>query len=374
MQIGLNDFEINYKRDKARTRIQFLVAMLLLLLVCLFSLCLRTDGKGFISLIDVFENIKTFIRLTYAQIFKLPLYLQKQDIISSLNYYEGTINSLNAVFVTIVCGAILSISGAAYQGVFRNPIASPAMLGVTSGVNLGLLLLLIIHSEAALYIDKERYAYTYFCGLSMVLIIILAGRLMGKNKVSVTDMLLVGAIFSQLANLVTSYFRFTLPVEKLQTLQNFTVGRLSALTGYSLYVFLLVSAIGLIPILLLRNSINAMCFGDEECRALGLNPNKMRIVILLSSTLLVAASVIHFGGVGLISLIVPHICRYIFGSNFKQIYPASTILGAIVLLIARDISTVLSALYGYIPVSVFISLIGTPMFMYLLVKQRRGWE
>jgi len=184
---------------------------------------------------------------------------------------------------------------------------------------------------------------------------------------------MVGVVISQLISTATTYFQFNMSLEDMEILQNFSMGRLTSITGFSLVIFCSVIMIGITPLFLLRYSLNVISFSDEDSYTLGINAGIIRIVALVFSTLLVTVSMIHCGSIGVISMIVPYIGRYLYGSDFRRMFFSCFVLGSILLLICRDITNAFSAVFGFIPVGIFVSLIGSPIFFFMIVKQRRGW-
>jgi iron complex transport system permease protein len=370
VQSGLDLFHKNMIKDRRKTIVIFLVSLLILVLVFGISVCHRTDGTGFISPENAIKNILSAITHKLAGITKNPAGYSMGEY-SSYTDYQETMDNLNSVFITMAAGGILALSGAVYQNVFRNPLAAPTMLGVASGINAGLLLFVLHYSSAALIMQKERYLYTYSCALGMLALVLAAGKLAGKRKFAANDMLLVGVVITQLVSIVITYFQFNMSLENLEMFQNFSMGRLTSITGMSRVIFVSIIVVGIIPIYLLRYSLNVISFSDEDAYTMGIHTGILRIVVLVFATLLVTASIIHCGSIGVISMIVPYITRYLYGSDFRKMFYSCFIMGAIMLLICRDITNALSAVFGFIPVGIFVSLIGSPVFFCMLVNARR---
>lgn len=322
------------EKGSRENKIVLVLAGLLLLELAL-SLCLTTSGEGFRFNLDTVKQ-----------------------------------NS-NPILVTCLNGGILAVSGAVFQTVFRNPLAAPSILGASTGVNIGLLVLVLQFQTNALLMVRERYLYTYGCAMLVVFLIMLSGKLVGKSNISVSDMLLVGAVISQIMNAVMMFYRFNMSLEIQEVLQNFTLGRLTTLSGDSFKLFCILVTVGIVPIVLLRFRINILSFGDEEAKSLGINPTIIRIILLMSATLLYTASIIHCGSIGMISLVVPFMARMLMGADFRYLFYACSLLGAVLLLLCRDVQTIITPISGFIPVTVFVSVLGTPVFVIMLLKQRR---
>ena len=376
MQIGLDQIKAIRKQDNYKTnRLMLLFLLILFILFCL-SMCLRTSRVGIVSPLDAFINLKTWLQLIIAQVFELPMYLNKHQIIAQLPLYYETVTRFKITLLTMVSGMILALSGAIYQGVFRNPIAAPTMLGVSSGVHIGILLLVLNYGGATYLMYAETYKYCYGFAMLILGIVWLAGKFVGgKNKVSVTDMLIVGAVISQMTNVFVSYYRFTMDENLLQIFQEISSGIYVNINSLSFIVLGIAVVVSIIPIHLIRFSFNAVCLENDDSYSLGINARVMRLAALICGTIMITAAMIHCGDVGMISLIVPHLCRYFFGADFKNIYYGSMIFGGILLVACRDVSALFYFGYnGSLPIGSVVSFIALPLFVVVLLQQRRGWE
>ena len=348
-------------------------------LIC-FTLCLRTGQAGVMSPAQALSNLITWARLSIARALQLPLYLEREELIAAHPYYLETIARSKNTLMTFLSGAILALSGAVYQGVFRNPMAAPTMLGVASGVNLGLLILTMQFGLDAYLMIRQRYVWCYALALVMLGLVLALGRFAGRGRTSVTDMLLVGTVLTQMVNVVISYFRFLMDDVQLEVFQELTMRGFTSNVSMegaaqSLLVLVLVMAAGGVPVLLMRFSFNALSFSDEEARSLGVRPAVMRAVSLLCVTLLMTAAVLHCGSVGILALVVPHLCRYWAGADFRRLYWSSALYGGLLLTACRAVSSLIYIEgYGSFPLGPIATLIAMPVLAFALAKGRRGWE
>ncbi len=357
------------------------MSALLFIIIVSFTLCLKSGGEpGIIAPREVAENLILWARLSFAKLFKLPLYLEREALIEQHPYYLMTVARFKNTVLTFLSGAILSLAGAVYQGVFRNPMAAPTMLGVTSGVNLGLLMLVLTFSTEVYFMTAQRYIYCYGFALVMLLLAMLGGKMIGRNRAAVTDMLLVGMVLTQMVNVIISYYRFVMDELDIEIMMELTMRGFSSNTSISFstisfYVMLITTIIGILPVHLMRFSFCAVSFSDEEALSMGVNPRVMRTISILGVTLLVASAIIHCGNVGILALVVPHVCRYWVGAKFKPLYYAGIFFGGLVLVLCRAISSLIYIEgFGSFPLGPLVTLTAMPILAMALMQRRRGWE
>ena len=343
-------------------------------------MCLRTGAREFMSPFMMLHNFTLWIRLSIADLFHTSLSLQRAELIAASPYYFETISRFRNLVDTAICGSIIAIGGATYQVIFKNPMAAPTMLGVGSGISLGLLLLVTQYSVQAYAMVKERFIYCFGLSILMLLIVIAAGRFMGKGRRSVTDMLLIGSVFAQIAGAITTFVRMRMELEELQILQTlsmygFTVNTDYEFAGTAMLVIIGLFILCMFPIYMMRSSFDALSFSDEESKMMGINSGVVRAVALLLVTTLVIIAILYCGTIGALSLAVPHICRYMFGSRFKNVFLGSAFMGALLLIICRGIS---SMIYlegmGFFPIGTIAGLVCAPLLAMVLSQRRRGWE
>jgi iron complex transport system permease protein len=266
----------------------------------------------------------------------------------------------------ILIGGGLAMAGAAYQGLFNNPMVSPDILGASAGAGfgaaLGILCGFSIVSIQLLSFATGLLAVMLAYGLASgparrgdpILMLVLVG-------------ILVGSVFASLIS-ITKYVAD--PYNKLPAITFWLMGSLAAITPKDTQVGILPILAGSIPLMLLRWRLNVLCFGEEEAQTLGLNTRRMRMIVIVCATMITSAAVSICGMVGWIGLVVPHLARMLVGPNHKVLLPASAIIGACFLLIVDDVAR--TAFTLEIPVGILTALIGAPFFLLLLLREQGG--
>ena len=381
MQTGLDmDLPMLKEREKRKARRAVMGTGILFMAVFCFSLCQRTSRTGFVHPAEVLRNLATWVRFETARAYSLPGFPElERTIRNELPLYYETLSRFRITVLTFFAGGMLSLGGAVYQCAFRNPIAAPSILGVTTGVDLGILLTVLQYGQRAYAETWARYRYSYFFSLLILLFVLLAGKLISglKKRPAVTDMLLVGMVLSQIIGVIYRYYEFESEAEVLVILRNLSGGIYINTDAISFLSLGIAFIAGVIPLFLLRFSFNAICFPDDDAYAMGVHPGRVRYSALLFATLLVVAAMIHVGaaGVAMLSLIVPHFCRYYLGADFKKLIWGCLVYGGIILLLCRALSSMISfGLYGSLPLSTVVSVLAAPVFVTILMQQRRGWE
>ncbi|MCS7239984.1 MAG: iron ABC transporter permease [Candidatus Bipolaricaulota bacterium] len=267
-----------------------------------------------------------------------------------------------------VVGANLAVSGAAFQGVFRNPLVESRILGVSAGAGLGAALAMVARAGPA-----GIQVFSFAGGLlAAALAILLASAFGGGILVLVLSGVLVSSFFSSLVSLV-KYFAD--PYVQLPGITFWLMGGLSAVRWAEVLPLVVVSAVGLGGLFLLRWRLNILTLSEAEAQALGLPVRRLRFLLVTLGTLLTAAAVSVSGVVGWVGLIVPHAARALVGPDHLFLLPASAGLGAAVLLLFDDIAR--TALPTEIPLDILTGLIGVPVFFALFMRQIRkgaGWR
>jgi iron complex transport system permease protein len=274
---------------------------------------------------------------------------------------------LPRVVAAILVGAALAASGATYQGMFRNPLVSPDILGVSAGAGLGAVLGIFL-SLPVLLIQLLAFVF----GLGTVFLVYALSRVVrGHDPLLV--LVLAGVVMSALAGSCISLIKYLAdPYDQLPAITFWLLGSLAAINLGDIAAVLPAIVIGLVPMYLLRWPMNLMSLGDEEARALGINAVKMRITFICAATLITSAAVSISGVIGWVGLIIPHIARMIVGPDFSRLLPASMLLGAAYLLTVDDVARTLTALE--IPLGILTAFLGAPFFLWLLARTRRGWQ
>ena len=268
------------------------------------------------------------------------------------------------VCAAALIGAGLSCAGAVFQGLFRNPLASPYTLGVSNGAGFGAALAIVL-SANALGIQFTSIA----CGLVAVLLTFLIAAQGKKSTVTlILSGMLIGSLFASLVALL----KFCAdPTEKLPQIVYWLMGSLSGITSASLLSILPFYCICLLLILLLRWRINVLSMGDTTAASFGIHVARERGIIICAASVLTALLVSIAGIIGWIGIVVPHLSRMLMGPNFKQLIPTSCVLGGAYLIIIDDICRCATALE--IPLGVITGIVGVPLFLYFIRKKKVDW-
>jgi iron complex transport system permease protein len=264
-------------------------------------------------------------------------------------------------------GAALSVAGATYQGLFKNPMVSPDILGASAGAGFGAAFGILL-SFNALGIQISAFLF----GLAAVTITYLISMIIGRGNNATLVLVLTGMVVAALFSSFISITKYVAdPYEKLPAITFYLMGGLDSVSMNDIKILTIPLLVGTIPLVLLRWQLNVLSFGDEESKSLGIDTSKLRVIIILCSTLITAGAVSISGMIGWIGLIIPHIARMVVGPNFKVLIPASLFIGGTFLLLVDDIAR--CAFSMEIPLGILTSLIGAPFFIYLLIKGGRGW-
>lgn len=269
------------------------------------------------------------------------------------------------IFAAVMVGACLAGSGAAYQSMFRNPLVSPDILGVSAGAGLGAVLGIVLNQSL---FTVQILAFVFgLASVSIVYMVSLAIKRHDQVLVLVLSGVAVGAFITAFISLITV---LSDPYGQLASITFWLMGGLGSVSMSELKLALPFALIGLLPLFLLRWRVDLLSLPDDEARALGLNTHNLRRLLIIASTL-TAASVVSFAGiVAWVGLLVPHLARLLVGPVFSRLLPASLVLGAVFLLITDTLSRSIAGIE--IPIGVLTSLLGVPFFMVLLVYGRRS--
>jgi iron complex transport system permease protein len=273
---------------------------------------------------------------------------------------------LPRIVAAMLVGAALSTAGAAYQGMFKNPLVSPDILGATAGAAFGAALG-IYFNFGVVGIQLSSFAF----GLVAVGLAYLVGGRIRHDPILalVLSGILIGTIFSS----STSLLKFMAdPYEKLPAITYWLLGSLSSIAPKDIWFIIGPMLLGFTPLYLLRWRLNVLSMGEEEAKALGLETDRLRITVILCSTLVTAAAVSISGMVGFVGLVIPHLTRMIVGPDYKALIPASILLGSAYLVVVDDLARVLTTVE--VPLGILTSVIGAPFFLYLILRSKGGWQ
>jgi iron complex transport system permease protein len=273
---------------------------------------------------------------------------------------------LPRVLAALIIGAALSVSGAAYQALFLNPLVSPGILGVLAGASFGAGLGIVFMSSWA---SIQALAFIFAC----LAVLMSLGFASFMRKSSLLVLVLGGMITSAFFTSLTTMLKFIAdPNRQLPELTYWLMGTFSRLDGYNLFLLGLPMLAGIVFLSLHGKIINALSMGEEEARALGVPVKNMRLRIIAAATLISALTVSLAGIVGWVGLVIPHILRFSLGPDNRVLLPAAALAGAVYLtvmdMLARNLFT------AELPIGVFTSLISLPIFALSLRYSGRIWK
>jgi iron complex transport system permease protein len=302
----------------------------------------------------------TVIQVLFSHIF--PIEHTWPDTIDAIVISVRLPRALLAMFI----GAGLSISGASFQGIFSNPLVSPDILGVTAAAGFGAAVAILLGANSSL-IQVSAFAF----GIVGVALSYMISRV---YKTTPTLMLvLAGVIVAALFGALTSATKYLAdPESKLPAITFWLMGSLASASWKDVVRIIFPVTIGSTVLLLLRWRLNLLAMGDAEARSLGVRTELLKAVIIVSTTLVSAASVCVAGVIGWIGLIIPHVARMIVGPDHRVLMPASMAIGACYLLFIDDIARTITA--AEVPLGILTAIIGAPFFAYLLRKTKGGWK
>jgi iron complex transport system permease protein len=260
-----------------------------------------------------------------------------------------------------IIGAALSAAGAAYQGMFRNPLVSPDILGASSGAGFGAAFGILTRLG---YLGISVAAFLFGIGAVLAAYAI-SGR--SRRMSSILAMVLTGMMISSLFSAATSFIKLIADTDEiLPVITYWLMGSLASIRNNDILFAGIPIAIGLIILLLLRWRINILTVGDDEAKSMGVDIVRLRAVVILCATLLTAASVSVSGMIGWVGLVIPHCCRMIFGHDYNRLMPASMMFGAAFLIVVDDAARLISS--SEVPIGILTAFIGAPVFVYLILS------
>jgi iron complex transport system permease protein len=273
---------------------------------------------------------------------------------------------LPRAILAMFVGAGLSVSGAAFQGMFRNPLVSPDILGVTAASGFGAALALLLSRGA---FELELIAFLF--GILGVGLTYLLARTYRNTPVLM--LVLSGVIVAAFFSALLSGAKYLAdPDSKLPVITYWLLGSLNGASMRSLSLALPPIVLGGAGLMLVRWRLNVLSMGDEEARSLGVRTDRLKGIIIVCTTLITAAAVSVCGIVGWVGLVIPHLARMWVGPDHRALLPAACSIGATYLLLIDDVARTASA--SEIPLGILTAIVGAPFFAYLLRKTRGGWQ
>ena len=268
---------------------------------------------------------------------------------------------LPRILMAVLVGACLSAAGAAYQGVFQNPMAAPDILGASAGAGFGAAMAIFMNASSA-----GITAMAFAASLVTVLLVMYVARFTKGERV--LGIVLAGIMISSLAQAGTSFIKLIAdPTNKLPSITYWLMGSLVGATNNELKFVIFPMLAGFIPLFILRWRINILTLGDEEAESIGVNARRVRAIVIICATLITASAVSVSGMIGWVGLVIPHMMRRIVGSDYRYLMPASMLGGGLFLLLVDNFSRNISS--AEIPIGILTAFIGAPFFLALITRR-----
>ncbi|KUO78245.1 MAG: Fe3+-siderophore ABC transporter permease [Desulfosporosinus sp. BRH_c37] len=284
---------------------------------------------------------------------------------------EGVINTvifqvrLPRIIAAMLVGSALSIAGAAYQGMFKNPLVSPDILGASSGAGLGAALAIFFSFNVA-GIQISAFVVSL---LAVIIVYVLSNKIKRDPTLA---LVLTGILVGTLCSSFTSLLKYMAdPYDKLPAITFWLMGSLATVSPKNVLSSLVIMLLGGVPLYLLRWRLNVLSLGEEEAKTMGLETGRLRLVVIICSSLLTAGAVSISGLIGWVGLIVPHLARMLVGPNYKVLLPVSIAIGSVYMLLVDDLARTLTS--AEIPLGILTSIIGAPFFFFILLRGKKGW-
>ena len=271
------------------------------------------------------------------------------------------------VLAGLVVGAALSGAGVVYQGLFRNPLVSPDVLGVSAGAGLGAVI--------GIFLSLPVFAIQLlaFCGglATVALVYLIAAAVQGRDPTLV--LVLGGVVVGALAGAAISLMKILAdPYDQLPAITFWLLGSLASVRAGELWNVIPAVVLGMIPLVALRWRINVLSLGDEEAKSLGVEAGLLRGVVIAAATLITASVVSIAGVIGWVGLVIPHIARMLVGPNFERLLPAAMLMGASYLVLVDTLARSIGRIE--VPLGILTAAVGAPFFLWLLWRGRHGWS
>ncbi|WP_258832516.1 FecCD family ABC transporter permease [Peribacillus frigoritolerans] len=333
-------------------------AYLIALFILLFAM---TIGISFGS---VPVPIPVLIQIIGKEIFHLPISADPDVMLTNI-----VMNiRLPRVLLAGLVGASLAIAGAAFQGLLRNPLADPYTLGISSGASVGAVLTIFLNISLPFIGLYTLPALSILCSVLTMLCVLTFAKKMDRSM-KVETIILTGIIFSSFLSAFISLM-IALTGDELRQIIGWLMGSVS-MRGWNYIVIILpFFIIGSLTLIMNTSELNAMTFGEDRAKHLGVNVKRRKMWILIAGSILTGAAVAVSGAIGFVGLVIPHFVRKIWGPDHKHLLPLSLLIGSGFLILADFVARTIIA-PSELPIGVITSLIGAPAFALILLKRRR---
>ena len=366
-----------WAEDRSKQRRRFAAGFIIFIAALVFCLCFRYNAYYYDSKFALPSNLKSYalaVRLLCSRITGGRLFVHRDEVIESFGTvaYYGALARLRITAVAFVSGAGLAVSGAIFQSVYRNPMASPNIIGATAGVDLGNVLVVTMFSARAYQNILLRYQYCYGLTAICVGLVLILGRVASirRKNISLMEIVMAGSIISQAFRVFAMYFMYELPEEDLLLYEEISLGTYPDTSMTSMLIFFGVMALSLFPVLLMRYRMNCLTLTNAESATIGLSSGKFRVIAQVCGVLMVTCSMIHCGEIGMISLVIPYILRQKGFSDFRYLCVLSAIIGGSIVMVCNLAASLIYIAGTPLPTTFIIELVLIPAFMIILSKAR----
>jgi len=366
MKLPAQALRQSWARERRAQRRLRLWAVLLTLFVFLLCCCFRANAWAYPQPFVPLVHLKQYALALRALLGRaLPPESGEARVL-----YLGALSRLRSTAMAFLAGAGLSLSGAVFQNAWRNPMASPGMLGATAGVRLGNVLLISTFSVAAMDHILLRYAWCYGFSALCIGFVLLLGRLSGgqQRETGVLEMVMAGSVLSSGLNVLTMYLMYELEDEALLLYEELSYGMLEQTDAVSTGIFFAVMLLSLLPLLALRTRLNLLGADRLECASLGVRRAPLRLTAQLCGALLTVCAMIHCGELGMVALVVPHVVRRCAGAEMRRVCILSCAVGGSLMMLARLLGSFFRILSEPVPVAFFVNLLLLPAFVVILAR------
>ncbi len=304
----------------------------------------------------------------------LSIIFSKIPFVSIPETWEGTVDTvvtnlrMPRVILAGITGAALAVAGATYQGLFRNPLADPYLIGVSQGAALGAVIGFLIPISSNLWSLNLASLFAFIGGLGAVFVVYSLGKV--GRSLPMTTLILAGVALGAFLSAITSYLLIT-SGESFHGMSSWLLGGFSSPKWIHVWITVPVITLGSLFICLYGRSLNVMQFDEEQAQQLGINVERTKRILLVAATLITAAAVSFGGIIGFVGIIIPHAVRLIWGPDFRFLLPLSILCGSIFLILADLLArTVMPP--TEIPLGIVTAFFGAPFFLYLLRRKKKA--
>jgi iron complex transport system permease protein len=333
------------KGPLTRSRLSLNIAMGMLILLCVMFVCSLVGSQS----------------ISLASVMKGP------GSVFGENPDYGILTQIRVprVCLAVIVGAALACAGVVFQGMLRNPLADPYILGISSGAGLGAMIAIVM-GLGATFLGVSSQSALAFCGaIGTVWLVWFIGRLTGKAQM--TSLLLAGVVINAFFSAIIMFITFRARSSEVLASMLWLMGSIYVESSIILWLVATFVVAGIVVLMSMTASMNAISFGEEEARALGVNTHRVRFVSFAVAAFITAVAVSLSGLIGFVGLIVPHAVRLVFGPDHRLLLPMSCITGAIFLLVADTIARTIAS-PAELPVGVVTAITGGPFFLLLLYR------